>query len=279
MALARDRNNCNDSVEKVAKASSHNRGRHYAYIGIAFSLFTILVTAYLAMIIFSGSFAAFEGFDGIANYFPFYDTAHNVAEFHGYSGRDIILVCCSWGEELADGEITYFIGDQIIDESSNGNRYEVDESSVEAVTRAFEEWDSKIEGLKFIETPTRRGADVEVYFREGQSEKAGITNNYYDYYGFITKSYVQISTGAFGFAFNSNQMEQIVKHEIGHALGLGHANFDGNLMAAQVNRGIGSVSSCDTEAVYAANEWWFDKPVVTQPLYLRQPTTDHIECK
>ena len=38
-------------------------------------------------------------------------------------------------------------------------------------------------------------------------------------------------------------MEQIVKHEIGHVLGLGHANFDGNLMAAQVNRGIGTVSS------------------------------------
>jgi flagellin-like hook-associated protein FlgL len=268
MALARDRNNCNDSGEKVANESGHKKGRHYAYIGIAFSLFTILATAYLAMVIFSGSFVAFDGFDDITNYFPFYDTAHNEAEFQGYSGRDIILVCCSWGEELADGEITYFIGDQIIDESSNGNRYEVDE-----------EWDSKIEGLKFTESPTRRGADVEVYFREGQNEKAGITNNYYDFYGFITKSYVQISRGAFGFAFSSNQMEQIVKHEIGHALGLGHANFDGNLMAAQVNRGIGSVSSCETEAVYAANEWWFDKPIVTQPLYMRQPTTDHIECK
>ena len=279
MALASGRNNCNDNGEKLPKVSSHRKGRHYAYIGIVFSIFMILATTYLAMVIFSGSFVAFDGFDDITNYFPFYDTAHNEAEFQGYSGRDIILVCCSWGEELADGEITYFIGDQIIDESSNGNRYEVDESSVEAVTKAFEEWDSKIEGLKFTESPTRRGADVEVYFREGQNEKAGITNNYYDFYGFITKSYVQISRGAFGFAFSSDQMEQIVKHEIGHALGLGHANFDGNLMAAQVNRGIGSVSSCETEAVYAANEWWFDKPMVTQPLYMRQPTTDHIECK
>jgi Matrixin len=279
MALARDRNDCNDGSEKVAKVSSHKKGRHYTYIGIAFSLFTILATAYLAIVIFSGSFVAFEGFEVITNYFPFYDTASNEAEFQGYSGRDIILVCCSWGEELADGEITYFIGEQIIDESSNDNGYEVHESSVEAITNAFEEWDSKIEGLKFTESPTRRGADVEVYFREGQNEKAGITNNYYDYYGFITKSYVQISSGAFGLAFSSDQMEQIVKHEIGHALGLGHANFDGNLMAAQVNRGIGSVSSCETEAVYAANEWWFDKPIMTQPHYMRHPTTNHIECK
>ena len=43
---------------------------------------------------------------------------------------------------------------------------------LKSVNKAFEEWDSKIEGLKFTETPTRRGADVEIYFREGQNEKA-----------------------------------------------------------------------------------------------------------
>lgn len=279
MALASSRKNGDDRDENFTNVSSYWKGRDYTYIGILFTLFAIFATAYLAMMIFPGSFVPFSGLDGIINQFPFYDSPHNEAEFAGYSGMNIILVCCSWGEELADGEITYFIGDYIIDEGSNGNRYEVDRYSVEAVNKAFDEWDSKIEGLKFTETPTRRGADVEIYFREGQNEKAGITNNYYDFYEFITKSYVQISTGAFGFAFSSNQMEQIVKHEIGHVLGLGHANFDGNLMAAQVNRGIGTVSSCEVEAVYAANEWWFEKPTQTQPLYIGQPTTDHIDCR
>ena len=102
-----------------------------------FTLFAILATAYLAMIIFSGSFVPFNGLDGIVNHLPFYDNPHNEAEFEGYSGRDIILVCCSWGQELADGEITYFIGDYIIDDGSNGNRYEVDGSSVEVCKQSI----------------------------------------------------------------------------------------------------------------------------------------------
>lgn len=278
MTLASSRNNGDDKDENLGNVSSEKKGRNYIYIGILFTIFAILGTAYLAMMMFSGSFLPYNGLDGITNHLPFYENAHNDAEFEGYSGREIILLCCSWGEELADGEVTYFIGDYMIDEGSNGNRYEVDRSSVEAVTQAFEEWDSKIEGLTFTETPTRRGADAEIYFREDQNEKAGITNNYYDFYGFITKSYVLISKGAFGFSFGSNQIEQIARHEIGHVLGLGHANFDGNLMAAQVNRGIGSVSNCEVEAVYTANEWWFEKPS-GQPLYIRQPTTDHVDCR
>jgi hypothetical protein len=278
MALANSRNNGDDKDENVGNVVRDKKGRKCIYFGIVFTIFAILAITYLAMMTLSGTFMPFNGLDEITNQFPFYDNAHNEAEFEGYSGREIILLCCSWGEELADGELTYYIGDHLINEGSTGDRYDVDRSSVEAVTKAFEEWDSKIEGLTFTQSSTRRGADLEIYFREGQNEKAGVTHNYYDFYGFISKSYVLISKGAFGFAFSNNQMEQIVKHEIGHVLGLGHANFDGNLMAAQVNRGFGSVSNCEIEAVYTANEWWFDKPSGSQPKFIRQPTTDHIDC-
>lgn len=247
---------------------------NYIYIGIVFTVLSILAVAYLATIFLYGSFFSLDRL-----WPPFIDDANDEKEFEGYSGREVILVCCSWGEELADGELTYFIGDYIIDPGEKNNKHKADRSAAEAVTKAFEEWDSKLEGLAFTETPTSRGADVEIYFQKGQNDKAGITKNYYDYYGFITKSYVLISKSAFGFAFAGNELEQIVKHEIGHVLGLGHANFDGNLMVAQVNRGSGSVLSCEVMAVYAANEWWFKTLSGDQSLNIREPTTDHVECR
>ena len=271
-------NNDDDGYLEIVR-NGDKKDRNYTYIAIAFTAFAIMATSYLTILVFSGPFLAFNGIEWIIDQIPHFDNALDESEFEGYSDRDVILLCCSWGEELADGELTYFIGDHMIDQGASENsRSEVDKSSVEAVTTAFEEWDSKIEGLTITESPIRRTSDIEIYFREGQNEKAGITKHYYDYYGFITKSYVLVSQGAFGFSFSGDQIEQIAKHEIGHVLGLGHANFDGNLMAAQVNRGSGSVSNCEVDAVYSANEWWFKKQE-SQPLYMRQPTHDHIDCK
>lgn len=274
MALASSRNNRDDTDMDLPDIDSEKKGRSYIYVGTAFTIFAILAIGYLATMMFSGSISPLNKLD-----LPFVDNAYDEAEFEGYSGREVILVCCSWGDELSDGELTYFIGDHVIDKGAKNSRNEVEISSVESVTNAFEEWDSKLQGLAFTETPTRRGADIEVYFREGQNEKAGITKNYYDYYGFITKSYVLISKGAFGFAFTGNEWEQIAKHEIGHVLGLGHANFDGNLMVAQVNRGSGSVSDCEIKAVYTANEWWFERPSGSRLLYIRGPMTDYLDCE
>jgi hypothetical protein len=42
---------------------------------------------------------------------------------------------------------------------------------------------------------------------------------------------------------------------MGHALGLGHANFDRNLMAEMVNHGTATVSECEIKAVIEANYW------------------------
>jgi hypothetical protein len=42
---------------------------------------------------------------------------------------------------------------------------------------------------------------------------------------------------------------------MGHALGLGHANFDGNLMAEKVNDGTENISKCEIKAVLQANHW------------------------
>ena len=44
------------------------------------------------------------------------------------------------------------------------------------------------------------------------------------------------------------------KTRAGHTLGLGHANFDGNLMAETVNDGTATVPECEINAVTTAND-------------------------
>jgi hypothetical protein len=52
-----------------------------------------------------------------------------------------------------------------------------------------------------------------------------------------------------GFKFDEGIVEHIVKHEMSHALGLGHADFDGNLIAEKVNDGPENISKCEIKAV------------------------------
>jgi predicted Zn-dependent protease len=64
-----------------------------------------------------------------------------------------------------------------------------------------------------------------------------------------------ISKNAFGRDFDTKTVEQIAKHEMGHALGLGHANFGGNLMTELVNDGTGTIDDCEIKSVNEANQW------------------------
>ncbi len=52
-------------------------------------------------------------------------------------------------------------------------------------------------------------------------------------------------------------LEHIVKHEIGHALGLGHANFKDTLMSPNIDEIITEISSCEINSVKYANYWKF----------------------
>jgi len=183
-------------------------------------------------------------------------------EEEDFEHQDSIQICCAWGDEIEDGILAY-----TIDEEDSQYR--------KAVYNSIQEWDTKIEGLSFEEASDRRSADVEIYFREDGGHKAGETRNYFDRYGFLTKSRVIISEAAFGFGFNIHQIEQIVKHEIGHVLGLGHATFDGSLMTQNVNPYAGSVSDCEINAVYGAQRWKLEEDS-NIPDY---PKQEYVKCE
>jgi len=57
----------------------------------------------------------------------------------------------------------------------------------------------------------------------------------YNQIGLITDVIITISKSAFGDKLSSDMTTQIAKHELGHALGLGHANFNGDLMSPTLN--------------------------------------------
>ncbi|HEU4822014.1 MAG TPA: matrixin family metalloprotease [Nitrososphaeraceae archaeon] len=201
----------------------------YFHLGAAFMVLSIAASTFLLAIIWETSA------NNNASNNRYYDNFNS--NFQDLISRNMISICCTWGEDFADGELTFMIRD---DNDNDNNQDSVSiqnkESTVpknEAVYNAIEEWDQRIEGLTFRE----------------------VQNRYDDRYGLITKSFVTIYEWGFPFEFSKDQTEQIAKHEIGHVLGLGHANFDNTLMATRVQYGSGTISECEILAVYEANHW------------------------
>ena len=131
------------------------------------------------------------------------------------------------------------------------------------VQGAIEEWDKKVGLLNLEELSGKKKSDITIEFQDGdddeatggEDEIAGQTMTLFDDYGFIGKSEIIINKNVQGYEFDTKTIGQIAKHEMGHALGLGHANFDANLMAEKVNDGTAVVSDCETKAVIEANYW------------------------
>ena len=96
----------------------------------------------------------------------------------------------------------------------------------------------------------------EEYEGNGREARAvGQSINKFDNSSFIDKVQIIVYRGTSEYKFDEDMVQRIVEHEMGHALGLGHANFDGNLMAEKVNDGTENVSECEVKAVLKANYW------------------------
>ncbi|MFB5599612.1 MAG: matrixin family metalloprotease [Nitrososphaeraceae archaeon] len=153
-----------------------------------------------------------------------------------------ITICCTWGEKLEDGVLNYVITDG--------------ESKLKkTVKSSMNEWQDKIPGLKFQEVEDSSDADIYYEFKKGKGKKVGKTVTHFDQRGFIKNVEISLSKKSYGNTLDKTTLEHISLHETGHALGIGHANFDSTLMSPEVNQVMTKISKCEIDAVMKANEW------------------------
>lgn len=188
-----------------------------------------------------------------------------------FEEQNLIQICCAWGGKLQDGILTYNIEE---DDISDGEKAYVQD--------AIEEWDTKIDLLELEEVPDN--SDITIRFSdsddddEQEEDIAGMTmTTFYDD-GFIGKADITIDKEVQDYEFDAKTIGQIAKHEMGHALGLGHANFDANLMAERVNQGTGFVSDCEIKAVIEANYWKLGQNEDNNNLSPQSPQVNSMVC-
>lgn len=157
------------------------------------------------------------------------------------NNQKILQICCTWGKSLNDSVLTFYIN----------NTYQQKEK---LVTNSFDQWNSKLIFVKFIEVSDPSKADILIIFDHKGEETVGQTTSVLDENGFIKRVRIRISVNFNEELINNDILSLVLKHEIGHALGLGHSNFD-DLMNPIVNYQNKIITTCEINAVELANSW------------------------
>jgi Matrixin len=216
---------------------------------------------------------------------------------------DTIGICCSWDERLADGVLTYRIIERVGEDNDDDGDEEGDDDSQDeeefsiddlptsdsdlrrTVTDAVNEWNARIPNLRLVHEDSNVDADIEVQLVEGLGGMAaGATLLKFDEDGFINKVtillpkaafFVEGDSGVFAVQYDPQKLKEIATHELGHALGLGHADFDSHLMSERLNSDeTMNISQCDVTGVLQANQW----KLVNNDSIPNSPDEDEISC-
>ena len=201
----------------------------------------------------------------------------NIKHFHPPAHS--ILVCCAWNSQFTNGELRY--------KTVGGNTAER-----QALNAAVDTWMKSVKGLKLTQVAGKKStADIIVGFQNSAAsgsstigskssygDTVGQTTTYFDGSGYIDRVLVNIATSAFGNTFTTAQLKQIAMHEIGHTLGLGHANFNGDLMSPVINHESGAISKCDISGVFEANQQNLAGSSSVIPVTPSHPQQDRVNC-
>jgi len=175
-------------------------------------------------------------------------------------GDHELALCCAWGKALDHGNLTYSI-------------LSPDLASAEVIRAAVREWDDDLAALTLTEVPVGLPADIAIRYTpaEGRTEGQAVTS--FTRKGLISKVEITIQ-GALAPA-NSGGLGQIAKHEFGHALGLGHTNYEGNLMSPAVSPDPQAIPPCVIQGVIEANRWKMVSPQAKRPA---PPRVSQVPC-
>ena len=158
------------------------------------------------------------------------------------SSQKNIEICCTWGDSINDGELTFSI--------KNGKS-----DLAKIVKMAINDWEKALgELIQFKYTKDEdSNPDIKIDFKKDKGPKVGESVTYFDTTGSIDHVEISISKKSNSLTLDNSVVEHIAKHEFGHALGLGHAQFPHTLMYPNVDETLTEISACELDSVVYAN--------------------------